>query len=69
MLQIFGRNLLEMSEWNLVLKKEIGDIVVGSYNSRKEAEEQIEYRNTLCRHLGYDPDIPYKIVKSISTKK
>jgi len=58
-----------MSEWNLVLKKEIGDIVVGSYNSRKEAEEQIEYRNTLCRHLGYDPDIPYKVVKSISTKK
>ena len=58
-----------MSEWNLVLKKEIGDIVVGSYNSKKEAEEQIKYRNTLCRHLGYEPDVPYRIVKNTSIKK
>jgi hypothetical protein len=58
-----------MSEWNLVLKKEMGEIIVGSYNSKKEAEEQIKYRNTLCRHLGYAPDVPYEVVKSISTKK
>ena len=68
-MQICGRNLLEMSKWNLILKKEIGEIVVGSFNSRKEAEEQVEYRNTLCRHLGYDPDIPYEIIKSIPIKK
>jgi len=58
-----------MSEWKLVLKKEMGEITVGSYNSKKEAEEQIKYRNTLCRHLGYEPDVPYRIVKNTSTKK
>jgi len=58
-----------MSKWELVLKKESGDIVIEYFNSRKEAEEQVKYRNTLCKHLGQTPDIPYTVRKSILTNK
>lgn len=55
--------------WEMVLKKEQGDIIIESFNSRKEAEEEIEYRNTLCRHMGYTPDVTYIVRKSISRNK
>jgi len=50
--------------WELVLMKEIGDIVEESYDTRKQAEKEVEYRNSLCRHLGYEPDLLYKIRKT-----
>ena len=36
--------------------------------SDKEAEEAVEYRNTLTRHMGYDPDLKYGIVEVKSKK-
>ena len=58
-----------MSNWDLVLKKDSGDIIIEYFNSKKEAEEQVKYRNTLCRHLGHTPDIPYIVRKNILTNK
>tara|TARA_R100000687_G_C6303550_1_gene97078 strand:+ start:320 stop:511 length:192 start_codon:yes stop_codon:yes gene_type:complete len=55
--------------WEVVLKKEQGDIIIDYFNNRKEAEEEIEYRNTLCRHMGYTPDVTYIVRKSISRNK
>ena len=37
--------------------------------TKREAEEQVEYRYTLCRHLGYDPDLTYRIRKSKPNKQ
>ena len=41
--------------------KEVGDIVVESYKTKKQAEKEIEHRNNLCRHMGYEPNLLYKI--------
>jgi hypothetical protein len=57
-----------MSRWRLVLNKDIGLVDLETFNTRKQAEEAIEYRNTLTRHLGYDPDIKYEIIKVKSKK-
>ena len=58
-----------MSKWELILKKSHGNIIVDYFNNKEEAEEELEYRETLCRHMGYSPDIPYSIRKSISKNK
>jgi hypothetical protein len=50
-----------MSKWEILLMKEVGDIVVESYKTKKQAETEIEHRNNLCRHLGYEPNLLYKI--------
>ena len=57
-----------MSRWRLVLEKEMGQIALETFKTKKEAEEAVEYRNTLTRHLGYDPDIKYEIIKVKSKK-
>jgi len=51
------------AKWNVILEKEKGDVVIDSFDNKKEAEEEIQYRYTLCRHLGYTPDISYKLQK------
>ena len=58
-----------MSRWRLVLEKEMGQITLDTFNTKKEAEEAVEYRNTLTRHMGYDPDLKYGIVEVKSKKK
>jgi|TARA_R100000093_G_C1886322_1_gene55611 hypothetical protein len=58
-----------MSKWELILKKSQGNIIIDYFNNKEEAEEELEYRETLCRHMGYSPDIPYSIRKSISKNK
>tara|TARA_R110002020_G_scaffold224136_1_gene433559 strand:- start:2918 stop:3100 length:183 start_codon:yes stop_codon:yes gene_type:complete len=56
-------------KWELVLKKEHGDVIIDYFNNKEEAQEELKYRDTLCRHMGYTPDIPYVIRKSISRNK
>jgi len=51
-------------KWNVVLKKELGDVIVESFPTKKEAQEEIKYRNTLCRHMGYTPDVTYTLEKT-----
>ena len=50
-----------MSRWELILIKEMGDIVIDTYPTKRQAEKEIEYRNSLCRHMGYEPDLTYKL--------
>ena len=57
-----------ISKWNIVLEKEVGNITVGSYKNKKHAQEEIEYRYTLCRHMGYEPDISYILQKATTIK-
>ncbi len=49
------------NRWELVLIKEMGEVVIESYKNKNEAEEEIGYRNNLCRHMGYEPDLLYAI--------
>ena len=39
----------------------MGKVGLETFRTKKEAEEAIKYRNTLTRHLGYDPDLTYEI--------
>jgi hypothetical protein len=55
--------------WELVLKKESGDIIIDYFYTKKEAEEEVKYRNILCQHLGYTPDLPHIVRKSFSKNK
>ena len=57
-----------MSRWRLVLNKDIGLVDLETFNTRKQAEEAIEYRNTLTRQLGYYTDIKNEIIKVKSKK-
>jgi hypothetical protein len=50
-----------MPRWELILIKEMGNIVVDTYPTKRQAEKEIEYRNSLCRHMGYEPDLTYKL--------
>ena len=43
------------------MNKEMGKVGLETFRTKKEAIEAIEYRNTLTRHLGYDPDLTYEI--------
>ena len=58
-----------MSEWEVILDRKTEKISVGKFKTKREAEEQVEYRFTLCRHLGYDPDLTYRIRKSKLNKQ
>jgi hypothetical protein len=47
--------------WQLILKKEYSDVVIKQFTTKKEAEEEIQNRTSLTRHLGEDPAKLYKI--------
>jgi hypothetical protein len=44
-------------KWNVVLHKEMGDVVVASLKSKKEAEDFIHQRKGLTQHLVGNKDI------------
>ena len=44
-------------KWNVVLHKEMGDVVVASLKSKKEAEDFIHHRKELTQHLVGNKDI------------
>jgi|TARA_R110000744_G_C19129665_1_gene536908 hypothetical protein len=50
-----------MPRWELILMKEMGNIVVDTFKTKQQADKEIEYRNSLCRNMGYEPDIMYKL--------
>jgi|TARA_R110000824_G_scaffold64994_1_gene169644 hypothetical protein len=50
-----------MPRWELILIKELGNIVVDTFKTKQQADKEIEYRNSLCRHMGYEPDLTYKL--------
>ena len=58
-----------MGRWKIVLEKDYGDIVVDYFNSKREAHAEIKNRYNLCKHLGYDPDLEYKIIKERGSPK
>ena len=58
-----------MGRWKIVLEKDYGDIVVDYFNSKREAQAEIKNRYHLCKHLGYEPDLEYKIVKETGSPK
>jgi hypothetical protein len=48
-----------MSKWEVVLPKEIGNIVLGSFKSKREAEEEAYYRRSLAKIFA-NPQQKYK---------
>ena len=44
-------------KWNVVLHKEMGDVVIASLKSKKEAEDFIYQRKELTQHLMGDQDM------------
>ena len=50
-----------MPRWELILMKEMGNIVVDTFKTKQQADKEIEYRNSLCRNMGYEPDLTYKL--------
>ena len=56
-------SLMKKNSWKLILLKGKNNIVVDSFATKEDAEEELTYRNSLCVALGYTPDIPYKIQK------
>ena len=56
---------MKNKKWQLVLEKDLGNIIVETFSSKKLAEEERENRNRLCIAMGYSPDVKY-IVKQIN---
>ena len=49
--------------WDLILRREYGEIVIKTYRSKQEAEEEIKNRSRLISILGEDINKLYKIKK------
>ncbi len=47
--------------WNLILKREYGDVVIQRFKTKKEAEEELKNRELLSKHLGADSTKVYSI--------
>jgi twinkle protein len=54
---------MKKNKWALVLKENVGDVIVEKFNSKQIAEEELEYRNSLTIAMGYSPDVKYTIKK------
>ena len=52
-----------MAKWELYLNKSIGDIVVGVFSNKKEAEEESRYRQDLFKVFDKGSEIRYNIRK------
>ena len=49
---------MSKNKWQLVLEKDVGSIVV-----EDTAQEELRFRNSLTRAMGYSPDVNYSIRK------
>ena len=54
---------MKNDRWELVLEKEMSNVTVETYPSKKLAEEERESRIRLCIAMGYTPDVKYIIRK------
>ena len=53
-----------MSKWKVILPKEIGNITLGIFNSKKEAEEEAYYRRSLAKIFANPKQkFKYKVCK------
>ena len=52
-----------MSKWRVVLKKKPSNITVEEFKSRKEAEEEVAWREKLATHLKTTSNNLYEIQK------
>ena len=59
----YGIKNMKKNKWALVLKENVGDVIIEKFNSKKIAEEELEYRNSLTVAMGYSPDVKYTIKK------
>lgn len=59
----YGIKNMKKNKWALVLKENVGDVIVEKFNSKQIAEEELEYRNSLTVAMGYSPDVKYIIKK------
>ena len=57
---------MSKNKWQLVLEKDVGSIVVETFPTKDIAQEELRYRNSLTRAMGYTPDINY-IIKKINS--
>ena len=47
-----GVDFMGYTSWKLLLKKEFDDVVVQSFRTKKEAEDEIRNRERLVQHLA-----------------
>ena len=52
------------AEWQLVLRKEYGDVVIQNFQTRREAQEEIENRREVTLHLGTNPEEVYHVKRT-----
>ena len=55
---------MKKNKWNLVLIKKDNEVVVDSFSTKELAEEELQYRKSLCIAMGYTPEFMYVIKKS-----
>ena len=58
---IYGASSLMTAKWQLVLRKEYGDVVIKNFPTRREAQEEIENRRSVTLHLGTKPEEIYYV--------
>ena len=56
---------MKKSKWQLILEKEVGNIIIETFKSKNLAEEERDNRNRLCIAMGYTPDVKY-IIRQIN---
>tara|TARA_R110000803_G_scaffold26593_1_gene62760 strand:+ start:550 stop:720 length:171 start_codon:yes stop_codon:yes gene_type:complete len=54
---------MSKNKWQLVLEKDVGSIVVETFPTKDTAQEELRFRNSLTRAMGYSPDVNYSIRK------
>ena len=48
-------------KWQLVLRKEHGDVAIQNFQTRREAQEEIKNRREVTLHLGRNPEEIYYV--------
>ena len=61
---IYGASSLMTAKWQLVLRKEYGDVVIQNFQTRREAQEEIENRREVTLHLGTNPEEIYYVKRA-----
>ena len=60
----YGVSSLMTAKWQLLLRKDSGDVVIQNFQTRREAEEEIENRRSLIVHLGINPEEIYHVKRA-----
>lgn len=49
--------------WQLILSSGERPILIDTFSTKREAQNEINYRSSVTQHLGYNPKEIYKIRK------